>query len=65
MTGLDLGLVTASVDEYMTMVIAGLAGKTPHMISATIMALARLVFELSRMPIRSASVGTVLLHGGG
>lgn len=35
----------ASIPEYITMVAAGLAGNTPHMISATITALARLMFE--------------------
>ena len=35
----------ASAEEYMTMVAGGLAGATPHMISATITALSRLVFE--------------------
>lgn len=34
-----------SVSEYLTMVAAGLAGKSPHMISATITALSRLLFE--------------------
>lgn len=37
--------VAASIPEYMTMVAAGLAGTTPHMISATITAISRLVFE--------------------
>jgi ribosomal RNA-processing protein 12 len=36
---------TASVEEYTTMVAAGLAASTPHMISATITALSRLMFE--------------------
>ncbi|KAF9227367.1 NUC173-domain-containing protein [Gyrodon lividus] len=35
----------ANIDEYMTMVAGGLAGATPHMISATITAISRLVFE--------------------
>ncbi|CAN6674488.1 ribosomal RNA-processing protein 12 [Trichomonascus vanleenenianus] len=35
----------ASLNEYFTMVTAGLAGDTPHMISATITALSRVVFE--------------------
>jgi ribosomal RNA-processing protein 12 len=38
-------LVAASIPEYMTMIAAGLAGTTPHMISATITAISRLVFE--------------------
>ena len=33
------------LDEYMQMVVAGLAATTPHMISATILSLSRLVFE--------------------
>jgi len=37
--------VTASLEEYFTMVGAGLAGSTPHMVSACITALARLLFE--------------------
>ncbi|KAG9092024.1 hypothetical protein FRC07_011739, partial [Ceratobasidium sp. 392] len=37
--------VKANVEEYVTMVSAGLAGATPHMISATITALSRLTFE--------------------
>ncbi|KAH9935629.1 NUC173-domain-containing protein [Fomitopsis serialis] len=36
---------TASLDEYMTMIAGGLAGATPHMISATVTAISRLVFE--------------------
>eukprot|EP01116_Phalansterium_solitarium_P021664 TRINITY_DN6825_c0_g1_i2.p1 TRINITY_DN6825_c0_g1~~TRINITY_DN6825_c0_g1_i2.p1 ORF type:complete len:1290 (+),score=619.19 TRINITY_DN6825_c0_g1_i2:80-3871(+) len=34
-----------SVGEFFRMVVAGLAGTTPHMISATIVAISRLVFE--------------------
>ncbi|CCM05445.1 uncharacterized protein FIBRA_07664 [Fibroporia radiculosa] len=36
---------TATMEEYMTMVAGGLAGATPHMISATVTAISRLVFE--------------------
>lgn len=36
---------TASLEEYMTMIAGGLAGATPHMISATVTAISRLVFE--------------------
>lgn len=36
----------ATLDEFLTMVLAGLAGKTPHMISATVVALSRLLFDL-------------------
>ncbi|PWN48929.1 NUC173-domain-containing protein [Violaceomyces palustris] len=35
----------ADVTEYMTMVAAGLAGASPHMMSASITALSRLVYE--------------------
>ncbi|KAM0786993.1 hypothetical protein ACM66B_002411 [Microbotryomycetes sp. NB124-2] len=36
---------SASVQEFVTMVSAGLAGTSPHMISATITSLSRLAFE--------------------
>ncbi|KDQ57624.1 hypothetical protein JAAARDRAFT_35316 [Jaapia argillacea MUCL 33604] len=39
------GEVVASVVEYVTMIAGGLAGATPHMISATVTAISRLVFE--------------------
>ena len=39
------GDVNASVEEFITMVAAGLTSTTPHMISASISALTRLVFE--------------------
>ena len=35
----------ANLDEFIKIVTAGLAGKSPHMISATIVSLARLIFE--------------------
>ncbi|KAJ3537295.1 hypothetical protein NMY22_g5649 [Coprinellus aureogranulatus] len=35
----------ASIDEFITMMAGGLAGASPHMISATITAISRLVFE--------------------
>ncbi|KAK7692600.1 hypothetical protein QCA50_004232 [Cerrena zonata] len=35
----------ASIEEYMTMVAGGLAGASPHMISASVTAISRLVFE--------------------
>ena len=38
-------LAEASIEEYITMIAAGLAGATPHMISATVTAISRLVFE--------------------
>jgi ribosomal RNA-processing protein 12 len=37
--------VEATLEEYFTMVSAGLAGSTPHMISATITSLSRILFE--------------------
>ena len=37
--------VEASLEEYVVMVGAGLAGATPHMVSATVMAISRVVFE--------------------
>ncbi|WVR06684.1 hypothetical protein IAU60_003716 [Kwoniella sp. DSM 27419] len=39
------GVVQANAEEYLTMVAAGLTGATPHMISASINALSRLLFE--------------------
>jgi len=41
----DAPSVTASLEEYFTMVSAGLAGSTPHMVSASITALTRLLYE--------------------
>lgn len=40
----------ASVDEFITMMAGGLAGATPHTISATITAISRLVFEFKGWP---------------
>ena len=37
--------VQASLEEYLTMVSAGLAGSTPHMISASITALTRILYH--------------------
>ncbi len=37
--------VTASGEEFITMIAGGLAGASPHMISATVTAISRLVFE--------------------
>ncbi|KAK7035453.1 pre-rRNA processing protein [Paramarasmius palmivorus] len=36
---------TANIEEFLKMVAGGLAGSTPHMVSATITALSRLVFD--------------------
>ena len=44
------GAVQGSIEEYMTMVAAGLTGVTPHMISASVTAISRLVFEFKGMP---------------
>lgn len=41
----DAPTVVASIEEYFTMVSAGLAGSTPHMISASITAISRLLYE--------------------
>jgi ribosomal RNA-processing protein 12 len=56
------GDVEANVEEFITMVGAGLTGTTPHMISASISALTRLVFEFkgeSRISWQPASVLTL------
>ncbi|KAL1842993.1 hypothetical protein VTJ49DRAFT_3470 [Mycothermus thermophilus] len=41
----DAPKVKASLEEYFTMVSAGLAGSTPHMISASITAITRVLYE--------------------
>ncbi|KAG0131187.1 armadillo-type protein [Tuber indicum] len=41
----DASNVAATLDEYITMVSAGLAGSTPHMISASITALTRILYQ--------------------
>ena len=41
----DAPSVTANLEEYFTMVSAGLAGSTPHMISASITALTRILYH--------------------
>ncbi|KAF1852033.1 NUC173-domain-containing protein [Cucurbitaria berberidis CBS 394.84] len=41
----DAPTVDASLEEYITMVSAGLAASTPHMISASITAVTRIVYE--------------------
>ena len=45
--GFDGLMRSASLQEFINMVLAGLAGNTPHMISATIMTLARIIFEFA------------------
>ena len=44
----DAPAVEASLEEYFTMVTPGLAGSTPHMQSATVTALARLLHQFHR-----------------
>jgi ribosomal RNA-processing protein 12 len=47
----------ASLEEYVTMLAGGLAGATPHMISATVTALSRIIFEFKGalpMPLLSS-----------
>lgn len=41
----DAPAATASIEEFFTMVSAGLAGSTPHMISASITAITRVLYE--------------------
>ncbi|KAK3321164.1 armadillo-type protein [Cercophora scortea] len=41
----DAPMVSSSIEEYFTMVSAGLAGSTPHMISASITAITRILYE--------------------
>ncbi|PTB63803.1 NUC173-domain-containing protein [Trichoderma citrinoviride] len=41
----DAPPATASIEEFFTMVSAGLAGSTPHMISASVTAISRLLYE--------------------
>jgi hypothetical protein len=50
-------LVAANIEEFMKMVAVGLAGASPHMISATVTAISRLIFEFkgkikTRFPFR-------------
>ncbi|KAA1104761.1 hypothetical protein PGT21_031365 [Puccinia graminis f. sp. tritici] len=42
---MDDGEQEASIEEYFKMISAGLAGTSPHMVSATIAALSRVLFE--------------------
>ena len=49
----------ASLEEYITMVSAGLAGGSPHMVSATITALTRLLFEF-RAKFKKETVGDMV-----
>ncbi|EST09064.1 hypothetical protein PSEUBRA_001400 [Kalmanozyma brasiliensis GHG001] len=61
----DAGVVSASIGEYLTMVAAGLAGTTPHMISATITALSRLVYEFKEtleQPVLDELLSTIEVY---
>lgn len=58
LTFVDYDIATASVEEYMTMVAGGLAGASPHMISASITAISRLVFEFKSEMLSD----TLLIH---
>ncbi|TKX20518.1 NUC173 domain-containing protein [Elsinoe australis] len=51
--------VPASLEEFVTMLSAGLAGSTPHMISASITALARILFEF-RAELDEASIAELV-----
>ena len=44
----DAPTVTANLEEYFTMVSAGLAGSTPHMVSASITALTRILYHFRK-----------------
>jgi ribosomal RNA-processing protein 12 len=41
------GAKVITLDAFATTVAAGLAGTTPHMIGATVLALARIIFQVS------------------
>lgn len=43
----DAPTATASLEEFFTMVSAGLVGSTPHMVSASITALTRILYEFA------------------
>ena len=45
---LVLLIAVASIGEYVQMIVAGLGGETPHMLSATLLALSRVVYEFKR-----------------
>ncbi|KAF9940856.1 hypothetical protein BGZ65_005879, partial [Modicella reniformis] len=54
----------ATISEYFTMVTAGLAGTTPHMVSAAITSLSRLLFEFHKEldpAMTSEMIGTMHL----
>ena len=47
-------IAIANIDEFITMLAGGLAGATPHMISATITAISRVLFEFKGTPFLSS-----------
>ncbi len=58
-------IATASLEEFFTMVSAGLVGSTPHMISASITALTRILYEFSSQlpqPVMEEIVTTLDLY---
>lgn len=55
----DAPSVPATLEEYFTMVSAGLAGSTPHMISASITALTRLLYEF-RQRLSEATISELV-----
>ncbi|KAI0332309.1 NUC173-domain-containing protein [Cubamyces sp. BRFM 1775] len=61
------GAATANIEEYLTMIAGGLAGATPHMISATVTAISRLVFEFKdsiSTQMQTEIFGTLLVFLG-
>lgn len=55
----DAPSAEASLEEFFTMVSAGLAGSTPHMISASITALTRLLYEF-RQQLKEETVADMV-----
>lgn len=55
----DAPTVTASLDEYFTVLSAGLAGTTPHMISAAVTSISRALFEFHK-EVSEASLAELL-----
>ena len=55
-------VAAASIEEFMTMVAGGLAGASPHMISATVTAISRLVFEFKGVVSRTYLSPILILH---
>lgn len=55
----DTPAVQASLDEFFTMLSAGLAGSTPHMISASVTAISRALFEF-RSALSEAAVSDLV-----